>query len=158
MFFKVGGLCAQTHLQEIPQHEGSKWIASRAADRVLSSSMHRNRPQLTRNGLPRTDLSSRLAATLRGTDCQTGVDACGMPRRDGGDIEARNKRGAAVKGSYDGCVTLAITTCKRLHEFLGTVAGLKVGSFIGLPPQADSTTIETDNTQSHNPEISGKSL
>lgn len=126
MFFTFGGLAAYTHRrQEIPQHEDSGWIASRAEDRARSSLIHRSRSQPSQSDLRRTDLSSSQTATHHG---------------------------------YDGCVTLAITTYKRLDEFLGTVAGLQVGSFTKLHPQVDSATIESDKIQSHTSELSGKSV
>ena len=48
--------------------------------------------------------------------------------RAGGILEEREDEGrAATEWDYDGCITLAITTCKRLREFLGTVDGLQAG-------------------------------
>lgn len=43
-------------------------------------------------------------------------------------------------GDADGCVTLGMTTCKRIKEFMGTVAGLKV---CGLQAACGSTCTGT---------------
>lgn len=44
------------------------------------------------------------------------------PSSDGGSSDNREDNNI----SFDGCITLAITTCKRIEHFMGTVAGLQV--------------------------------
>lgn len=39
---------------------------------------------------------------------------------------SRGGTAMATGSGYDGCVTLAITTCRRIQHFMGTVAGLQV--------------------------------
>lgn len=45
------------------------------------------------------------------------------------DGENSEKSKTELDEGGDGCVTLAITTCKRIRAFMGTVEGLKVRFF-----------------------------
>lgn len=121
---------ATSRRQELPQHTESDWADSRAEDRACSKS----RPATTTTpGYPTFALnSSGLGIEARPTKSNdlAATTAEGVayvaPAKDESDGSSTTDA-SSRDGSDNDCVTLAITTCKRFHGFLGTVKGLQAG-------------------------------
>lgn len=139
-----------TRVQELPQHADPEWVASRAEDRPCSTPATLppdSLPSLTtpdHAGDRRISLESEsttahgTAKTLSGVSSAAAAVAGtsegrrerekSISARDDGDTESRHgdDRDDGGGGGRGGeCVTLAITTCKRLRAFLGTAEGLQ---------------------------------
>lgn len=123
--------------QELPQHASSQWIASRAADHACQTStisgIHEKSKPGERSHPSTSEISDSTAATTTHPDRDNraeGTPAAGreMPMKGSRNDTVGGIPRKAADYDGDGCITLAITTCKRVRGFLGTVQGLQVRS------------------------------
>lgn len=133
--------------QELPRHASSEWIASRASDRACQtstfSSLHQHRkpgalhhlsvtetPESTTTTTTSVHSSRHGSASAKATT--GGTSASGheeLTKGSRNDIVGGVSMRRGVYDDDDECVTLAITTCKRVRGFLGTIEGLQVRFF-----------------------------
>ncbi len=132
--------------QDIPQHADPEWVSARAADRSCSvpavptphspasptTSEHagdRSIALASEVADPDNGPTNFVAASPRGE--RSGVsdgEGAGEGRAWHADRGHEDGRRGGGDNEYDeggGCVTLAITTCKRLRAFMGTAEGLQ---------------------------------
>ncbi|CAM9506285.1 unnamed protein product [Ectocarpus sp. 12 AP-2014] len=136
--------------KELPQHADPEWISSRAEDRACS--------------MPEPTLRTRYSSSISSDGGTMGNSPLPISRASNGDRRETLKtspvlapRGASKgfpdqsgvwgsdqdgdNGDDSGCVTLAITTCKRLRAFLGTAEGLqafvRLNALLGPLPRGE---------------------
>ena len=120
---------ANSRRQDLPQHKESAWADSRAEDSACSKSRLATSPGYRAFASDLSD-SGIEANPARPNDATT-TNAEGIayiaPSNDESD---GGSTGALTGDGSDDhyCVTLAITTCKRLHGFLGTAEGLEAST------------------------------
>lgn len=119
--------------QAIPQHAHLEWISSRAED--LSCSMSSS-PAITADGktnhpssiILEPENNKPVGASIKETSSTATRTPEELRRghRGGGDHDGFGGVLNLHEEDEEACVTLAITTCKRLQLFLGTAEGLQV--------------------------------
>ncbi|CAM9872834.1 unnamed protein product, partial [Scytosiphon promiscuus] len=152
---RVAGLSAKLE-KALPQHAGRGWLSSRAEDRSCSMPVPASSATskfLLEPPPVSTDEGARSSSTTAG-EAESPPIPYSAPSRRGPFPDAAataagaspNVRASAAKayrdGAGGGCVTLAITTCKRLRAFLGTAEGLQ--ALLGRLPREAAEGISTE--------------
>lgn len=135
--------------QELPQHADPEWVSSRAEDRSCSApaALADMPPSLpsslttpdhvgghpfslgSENSNPHVETISAASSTAAVPGMPEGRHGTEKIAKDDEDMEPRREHDDQGDGGGERmgepCVTLAITTCKRLRAFLGTAEGLQ---------------------------------
>lgn len=129
-----------TRVQELPQHAEQEWVSSRTEDRSCSTPAALAMPSyspsssttpdhagdrpfslVSNNAKPHDSTKTLSAAVVGMSEGHRGREESA---RGDEDTESRHENDGEDDGGEE-CVTLAITTCKRLRAFLGTAEGLQ---------------------------------